>query len=70
VLAFTRYISVASIVATALFPLWAWLYVSPVPVVAWAALGCLLIIAKHHQNIRRLLAHTENKFSPGGKHAG
>ncbi|MDR1726873.1 MAG: glycerol-3-phosphate 1-O-acyltransferase PlsY [Acidobacteriota bacterium] len=69
VLALTRYISAASIAATALFPLWAWLYAYPSPVVLWAALGGLLIIAKHHQNIRRLLARTENKFSLGGKRA-
>jgi len=65
VLVFTRYISAASIAATALFPLCAWLYGSPAPVVLWAAPGCLLIIAKHHQNIRRIIARAENKFSLG-----
>jgi glycerol-3-phosphate acyltransferase PlsY len=64
-LVFTRYISAASIVATALFPLWAWLFGCPAPVVAWAAPGCILIIAKHHQNIRRIFARSENRFSLG-----
>lgn len=67
VLASTRYISAASIAATALFPLWAYFYGFPVPVIVWGAAGALLIVAKHHQNIRRLLSGTENKFltSPG-----
>ena len=64
-LVFTRYISAASIAATALFPLLAWLYGAPAPVVLWAAPGCILIIVKHHQNIRRILARTENRFSIG-----
>ena len=65
VLVFTRYISAASIAAAAFFPLCAWFYGSPTPVVLWAAPGCLLIIARHHQNIRRIFARTENKFSLG-----
>ena len=67
VLVFTRYISAASIVATALFPIFAWLYGSPAPVVLWAAPGCLLIIVMHHQNIRRIFARAENRFSLGIK---
>jgi glycerol-3-phosphate acyltransferase PlsY len=63
----TRYISAASIAATAFFPLWAYLFRAPVPVLCWAALGALIIIAKHHQNIRRLLSGTENKFVIGAR---
>jgi glycerol-3-phosphate acyltransferase PlsY len=66
-LVFTRYISAASIAATALFPLWAWLYGCPAPIILWAAPGCILIIARHHQNIRRIFARTENRFSLGEK---
>ena len=65
VLASTRYISAASIAATALFPLWAYLYGVPLPAVLWGAAGALVIVAKHHQNIRRLLSGTENKFLMG-----
>lgn len=61
----TRYVSVASLAATAFFPLWAYLYGEPAPVLIWSALGALLIIAKHHQNIRRLLSGTENKLVMG-----
>lgn len=61
----TRYISLASIVATGLFPLWAFLYHEPVYVILWAVIGAAVIIAKHHQNIRRLVSGTEHKFALG-----
>ena len=61
--AVTRYISLASILATGAFPLWAYLYGEPVSVLLWGALGASVIILKHHQNIRRLFAGTESKFA-------
>ena len=66
----TRYISAASLASTALFPLMAWLFGSPAPVVLWVAPGCVLIIVMHHQNIRRIITGKENRFSPGGKRDG
>ena len=65
ILLITRYISAASIGAMALFPLWAYLYGEPAPLIWGAALGAVLIIVKHHQNIRRLLSGTENRFALG-----
>ena len=67
VLALTRYISAASIAATALFPFWAYLYGYPAWGLFWGGAGALLIIIKHHQNIRRLISGTENKFTMGSK---
>jgi glycerol-3-phosphate acyltransferase PlsY len=58
----TRYVSAASIVATAMYPVWAYIYGETIPVLMWAAIGALLIVAKHHRNIRRLFTGTENKF--------
>ena len=69
ILVLTRYISAASIAATALFPLWAYLYGSPSSVLLWGGAGALLIVAKHHQNIRRLISGNENKFKTGA-HSG
>jgi glycerol-3-phosphate acyltransferase PlsY len=65
VLLVTRYISAASIGATAFFPFWAYLYGAPVSVILWVVPGAAVIIAKHHQNIRRLISGTENKFVVG-----
>ncbi|MDR3773316.1 MAG: glycerol-3-phosphate 1-O-acyltransferase PlsY [Terracidiphilus sp.] len=65
VLLVTRYVSLASILGAASFPVFAWLLVSgerPPFFIAVQFAVALLIIAKHHQNIRRLLAGTESRF--------
>ncbi len=64
VFALTRYVSLASVLAAASFPLFAFFFVHhPSPLVIF---GCLFIPAlvciKHHSNIRRLLAGTESRF--------
>ncbi|MGA9770585.1 MAG: glycerol-3-phosphate 1-O-acyltransferase PlsY [Blastocatellia bacterium] len=69
----TRYVSLGSIIATAAVPLWTWLYygvllpdstqhahLKALLIVALA--GCALIVAKHQENISRLLRGSENKF--------
>ena len=61
----SRYVSLGSIIATAVFPVLAWLLYrnSEAPVIFLAAtIAAFMIIAKHHQNIRRLLNGTESKF--------
>jgi glycerol-3-phosphate acyltransferase PlsY len=65
----TRYMSLGSIVATGLVPIWTvfyygWMFPSPhlVALVMIAFLGCGLIVAKHHENIGRLIRGTESKF--------
>ena len=65
VLFLSRYVSLASVLGAASFPVFAWFLVqvrarrvfSPCSVAV-----ALLIIVKHHQNIRRLLAGTESRF--------
>ena len=60
----TRYISLASILSSATFPLFG-LYFAPsrTPIVIAGFLFIpLLIIFKHRENIRRLLAGTESRF--------
>jgi acyl phosphate:glycerol-3-phosphate acyltransferase len=60
-----RYVSLASIAAVAIFPLVAWriaqFQITPAAL-GMSTLASLLIIVKHHQNIRRLMAGTENRF--------
>jgi glycerol-3-phosphate acyltransferase PlsY len=66
---FTRYVSLGSIIATAAVPLWTllfygWLEPSPhlKALLIIAVAGCALIVAKHHENINRLIHGTENKI--------
>jgi acyl phosphate:glycerol-3-phosphate acyltransferase len=65
IVAFTRYVSLGSILAAATFPvaLW-WLErdVFPAPALAMCAAVALLVIIRHHQNIGRLMAGTESRF--------
>lgn len=64
VFAITRYVSLASVLAAASIPLLAAFFVSArSPLVISAFLGIpLLVIVKHHANIRRLLSGTESRF--------
>lgn len=70
VVAISRYVSLGSILAVAVFPVIAWrigqFYDSPVTL-ALIALACLLILVKHHTNMRRLLDGTESRV--GRKHS-
>ncbi len=65
VIAITRYVSLGSILGAASFPVFAWYTVSgprPAFFIAAQIVVSLLIIVKHHPNIRRLLSGTENRF--------
>ncbi len=60
-----RYVSLGSILVVAIFPILAWVLdgYGRVPVaMACLTISSVLIIAKHHANIRRLLAGTENRL--------
>lgn len=76
----TRYMSLASILATATVPVatlilygWVWPHAQLAALVITTLAASTLIIAKHHENISRLLAGTESRFgerirptNPGG----
>jgi glycerol-3-phosphate acyltransferase PlsY len=65
VLAISRYVSLASILGAASFPFFATFLVHgnrPAFFIAVEIAVAFLIIAKHHQNIRRLLTGTESRF--------
>ena len=65
VFAIFRYVALASILAAALFPLTAWLlepYRATPAMLAFMAVASLLIVVRHHGNIRRLIAGTESRF--------
>lgn len=69
VFALTRYVSLASIVGSAMFPLFGLHFVKPwTPMVVFGFLFIpLLVIVKHYGNIRRLLSGTESRFGSGSK---
>jgi glycerol-3-phosphate acyltransferase PlsY len=65
VFALSRYVSLASILGAASFPVFAWFTVRgprPAFFIAVQIIVALLVIVKHHPNIRRLMAGTEHRF--------
>ena len=69
----TRYVSLASILGAASFPFFAWFTVQgdrPLFYIAVQFAVAFLIIAKHHQNIRRLLTGSESRFGSPSRKAG
>jgi len=62
----TRYVSLGSILGAIAFPVAAYFIEHPDTVsLVLASLVALAVILKHHENIRRLLAGTENRFGSG-----
>ncbi len=59
----SRYASVASLVTALFMPVGAWLYGYPTPVVAFAAVTCLVVFFLHRANLQRLWRGTENRSS-------
>jgi glycerol-3-phosphate acyltransferase PlsY len=71
IVALTRYVSLGSMIGAAVFPVAAW-WLNPetrdATVMALIVASALLIIVRHKDNIRRLLAGNENRF--GGRKSG
>jgi len=69
----SRYVSLASILGAATFPVFAWLLVRGPRSALFIAVQfavALLIVAKHHQNARRLFAGTESRFGSSTRKKG
>jgi len=65
IFALTRYVSLASILGAASFPVFAWFFVhgeKPAFFIGVQIFVALLVIVKHHANIGRLLSGTEHRF--------
>ncbi len=67
-LLFTRYVSLGSVVGSALFPVFLWIFGHDRLSIILGALCALLIVIKHAENIVRLIGGTERKLEfNGGK---
>lgn len=62
IVALTRYISLGSMTAAALFPVTGFVFGRSAEFIIFAAVIAVLAIARHHANIRRILNGTESKF--------
>lgn len=62
----TRYVSLGSILATAVLPPLAYATGSPMPVVASAVAAATLIIFRHRSNVARLRLGTEGRLGSAG----
>src|SRR5579863_5099622 len=65
IVAIFRYVSLGSIVAVAILPFASWIidqFHAPPFGLVISSVASLLIIAKHHENIRRLLSGTESRL--------
>jgi acyl phosphate:glycerol-3-phosphate acyltransferase len=61
------YVSVGSLVASALLPLWLWILTEPPQVLAVAGVMAILIWIKHRSNISRLLRGEEKSWKKRGE---
>lgn len=57
----SKYVSLSSIIAVMLTALWMYLFKQPIAYIAYCFLGGLYIVYLHRENVKRLLAGTENK---------
>jgi len=62
IFATTRFVSLASVTVAGLAPLVLWLFSYPLPLLGTTLTMGLLIIVRHHDNIRRLIAGEETRF--------
>lgn len=64
----TKYISLGSVMCVLLYPIildrvYKWIHHATCPYIIFAVLITVLIVAKHYENIKRLMSGTESKFS-------
>ncbi len=63
---FTRYVSLGSVVGSALCPVYLWVFGHEKLSIILGALCALLIVVKHAENIVRLIGGTERRIDLGG----
>ncbi len=58
---FTKIVSISSITVIVLTPVWMLLFKQPISYVVYCLIGAIYIVYLHRENIKRLLAGSENK---------
>ena len=58
----SRYVSLASIIAAISLPLWMWYKKADLSIIIFGYITCILIIIRHRSNIKRLIQGKENRF--------
>jgi acyl phosphate:glycerol-3-phosphate acyltransferase len=61
----TKYVSLGSIIAAALVPIFAWFFDNPVEYIVFGMIAAIFVIYRHKTNIQRLLAGQESRIKAG-----
>ena len=61
--ALTKYVSLGSILMAVFYPIYTFAFYISFPLFFIALIFSIIVISKHKENIKRLINHTENKFS-------
>lgn len=62
IVATTKIVSLASIIAAFACPLFMFIFAAPPAVLIFAGVACIYVVARHKDNIKRLMAGTESKI--------
>ncbi len=61
----TRYVSLGSVVAAVMTPIFAWYFGYPPAYIVFGGIAGIFVIIRHKENIKRLLNGTESKIKQG-----
>jgi len=70
VFAISRYVSLGSIVAAMLMPVFTWLFEKDVTLLVFTAILAAVVVYRHKSNIQRLLTGTENRIGARKNESG
>lgn len=63
IVAFTKYVSLGSIIMAVLYPLFVYLFYQNIALMLIAVVFTLIVVTAHRENVKKLINHTESKIS-------